>query len=44
MGWISMIRIHEDSDGTDFVSLVPEEEVTVEDFVEEKISELNAKY
>ena len=25
MGWISMIRIHEDDEGTDLVSLVPEE-------------------
>jgi hypothetical protein len=25
MGWISMIRIHEDDRGSNFVSLVPEE-------------------
>ncbi len=43
MGWISMIRIHEDPDGTNFVSLVPEE-VSVDENVEEKINELNANH
>jgi hypothetical protein len=31
MGWISMIRIHEDGHGSDFVSLVPEENMETED-------------
>ncbi len=43
MGWISMIRIHEDDEISDLVSLVPEDDV-VEEVVEEKINELNAKH
>jgi len=43
MGWISMIRIHVDDEISDLVSLVPEDDV-VEEVVEEKINELNAKH
>ncbi len=37
MGWISMIRIHEDEQSSDFVSLVPEE-VSQEEEVEERLT------
>jgi hypothetical protein len=37
MGWISMIRIHEDSYGSNFVSLVPEEN-SEEDEIEDNLS------
>ena len=39
MGWISMIRIHEDDQGSKFVSFVPEEN-TEEDEVEENLNTL----
>ena len=39
MGWISMIRIHEDGQGSNFVSFVPEEN-TEEDEIEDNLNSL----
>jgi len=43
MGWISMIRIHEDDESPDLVSLVPDDS-SGEEILETKINELNAKH
>jgi len=34
MGWVSMIRVHEDQDVMDTISLVPEMEVEAGDYLE----------
>ncbi len=39
MGWISMIRIHEDGQGSNFVSFVPKEN-TEEDEIEDNLNSL----